>query len=167
MKILSSWSIFKAPSPQRILTFSNMYRHKYVEKLDTRNLENVGIEVQDVKLWSERDQWLDRSKGIIYYLHSFRYNKGHIAFVKGLLKNRSLFKQFTVHFSGYRFKTKRPKKHGPRRKSISTKDIFLTPELFTIVNSPMRSIYATQMGVVVTWSDADANPRIPHDGLFG
>jgi hypothetical protein len=175
MKLLGSWSIFKPPSPQRMVTFLDFYKYKdkdIVDK-DTKTLngyqyvKNTAKKLWDVKLWSERDERLDKSKGIIYYLHSFRHNKGHVSFAKGLLERQSLFGQFTIHFSGYNFKNNEARETWTETKKYLDKGNIS----YTRVVHDSKFAYEEHLchpsgKAVVTWSDADANPRIPYDGLF-
>ena len=167
VKMLASWSILKPPSVQRMDTFLKLYHYnKNAERMRrTRTRPDVGP--SEVELWSERKKWLDNSLGIIYYLHSFRYNKGHVAFIKGLLERQDLFANYTVHFSGSHLKNEEAYETWfETKRSLDQGNISYTRVVHDTKFAYEEHLCHPNGRVVVTWSDADANPRIPYDGLF-
>ena len=147
-----------------------MFESLYESKLKEKVMNRLRVELLEplnrtsVHYWGERNKWLDPSKGIVYYPHTLRHGKGHIEFAKQIAAQPSLFENFTFHFSGGKIRDKECWTISKRY--LDEAKISYSRVGYTEKNDYLNHLCHHQGVMLVTWSESDANPRVPYDGLF-
>lgn len=146
-KIFAPNSIIKPPTLERIHTLESLYKEKK-DALKNGALNRHGDDV----------------KYKIIYPHTLRNGKGHLEFLRHVATKPHIFENYSFVFSTGR-------KSGSLRIMEKIIDTFgsrnITFEFFNSSDETYDTLLCDPLTkLVVTWSEKDANPRIPYEALF-